>query len=574
MGGIDVSIIVTMIFEILIGGLVGLATYTYLHYLNKSKKIKKLQQKVEVQTAINADEKSTDIESVQWLNFVIKHWYLTVDQKLQEKIKELAQPTLDALIVPKPVTKVILESVSFGQSPPYIEGCRALRQKWPDNPNLETLQLVLGPRIESKEFKVKIQLKGLGRVSLTGFQFNGKLQVSILIDKDLPFPCIKHVYFTFIERPDINFDLSLGVIDVNLLPNVKSWLQNTIEELFSDSLVDPGRYLIDMTQEEMKMMLIFGVRKLKRTVLHLQIDISKDKVEQDNGKKRTIDCLLNVGGKDLKAEVAFYSTQKTCHVWYPIAAIQEEMCKRRCPGASCLKKINFSVSIRRSFGKDDKLAKMKIDVKGLIRDKTSILHKSSIQGENILLNVEAVSNELPYIPIRQNGIEVTDYAKYFNIPELTREDLNKCTSGLVYLHIHRATGLPAMDVRGSSDAYCKVKVNGEKLFKTHVITSKNPVFNYFEDFFVRNIIESDMSLEVMDHDKGSVNDEIGKVKIDLKDVAPKMVNQGFDIIGKNDKQVGILYITVIFRPIQLPPTSEDISNTFHNNLGAGTVKAE
>ena len=31
-----------------------------------------------------------------------------------------------------------------------------------------------------------------------------------------------------------------------------------------------------------------------------------------------------------------------------------------------------------------------------------------------------------------------------------------------------------------------------------------------------------MSLEVMDHDKGSVNDEIGKVKIDLKDVAPKV----------------------------------------------------
>ena len=61
--------------------------------------------------------------------------------------------------------------------------------------------------------------------------------------------------------------------DVNLLPNVKSWLQNTIEELLSDSLVDPGRYLIDMSQEEMKMMLIFGVRKLKRTVLHLQVMI-------------------------------------------------------------------------------------------------------------------------------------------------------------------------------------------------------------------------------------------------------------------------------------------------------------
>ena len=32
------------------------------------------------------------------------------------------------------------------------------------------------------------------------------------MDKNLPFPCIKHVYFTFTERPDIDFDLSLGVI--------------------------------------------------------------------------------------------------------------------------------------------------------------------------------------------------------------------------------------------------------------------------------------------------------------------------------------------------------------------------
>ena len=58
---------------------------------------------------------------------------------------------------------------------------------------------------------------------------------------------------------------------MNLLPNVKSWLQDTIEELVSDSLVDPGRYLIDMSGPEMDYMLIFGVRKLKRTVLQLQV---------------------------------------------------------------------------------------------------------------------------------------------------------------------------------------------------------------------------------------------------------------------------------------------------------------
>lgn len=546
-----------MWYEVVIGGLVGLATYMYLHYLNKNKQREQIKKSVQQLAARNEAEKSTEIEGMEWLNFILKHWYLTVDQKLQQYIKDIAQPTLDSLELPTPITGVTLESISFGQSPPFIEGCRALREKWEDNRNLETLELVLGPRIDSKEFEVKIQLKGLGCVSLTGFKFTGQLQVSILMDKNLPFPCVKHVYFTFKERPDIDFDLSLGVIDVNLLPNVKSWLQDTIEELVSDSLVDPGRYLVDMSGPEMDYMLIFGVRKLKRTVLQLQVDISKNKVEKHSDKKRKIQCVLNTGGKDFKSDVEFYRTKKTCHVWFPLAVLQEE--------------ISFSVNITRTFAKDDKLAEMIIDVNQLMRDRTKELHRSVRHDENIMLVVKATAYELPYIPIRQTGSEVKDYVKYFHIPELTRDDVNKCSSGLVYFHIHRATGLPAKDASGGSDPYCKVKVNGEKLFKTQTIYKNlNPVFNYFEDFFVQNIIESDVSLEIMDYDTTSGNDEIGRVRFNLKDVAPKMVNQCFDITTKDGKKAGLIYITVIFRPFQLPPISEDVSSTFHNNLGAVT----
>ena len=39
---------------------------------------------------------------------------------------------------------------------------------------------------------------------------------------------------------------------------------------------------------------------------------------------------------------------------------------------------------------------------------------------------------------------------------------------------------------------------------------------------MRNIIESDVSLEVMDYDTTSGNDEIGRVRFNLRDVAPKV----------------------------------------------------
>ena len=48
-------------------------------------------------------------------------------------------------------------------------------------------------------------------------------------------------------------------------------IMNQIEEVISDTLVDPGRFLIDMSEQKLKMMLIKGVRKLKRTVLHVQV---------------------------------------------------------------------------------------------------------------------------------------------------------------------------------------------------------------------------------------------------------------------------------------------------------------
>ena len=58
----------------------------------------------------------------------------------------------------------------------------------------------------------------------------------------------------------------------------------------------------------------------------LQVDISKNKMEQHNDKTRKIQCILNTGGKDFKSDVEFYRTQKTCHIWFPLAVLQEEVC--------------------------------------------------------------------------------------------------------------------------------------------------------------------------------------------------------------------------------------------------------
>lgn len=52
---------------------------------------------------------------------------------------------------------------------------------------------------------------------------------------------------------------------------MKNKLINMIEEVLSDTLVDPGRFLIEMKEPKMNMMLIKGVRKLKSTVVCIQV---------------------------------------------------------------------------------------------------------------------------------------------------------------------------------------------------------------------------------------------------------------------------------------------------------------
>lgn len=534
-----------------------MATYMYLHYLQKSKAARELATKVDHLAARNASEQSTKNESVEWINFLIKHWYLYCADKLEDQIKEIAQPLLDDMDFPSPVTGVILESFSFGQSPPHVEYAKTVRDKYVDDPTLQSLELVLGPRIRAEEFELKLHVKGIGNVVVKNVEFKGELEVVMLLDKKLPFPGIRHVYFTFQERPEINFDVSYGLVGMDVIPTIKTWILDTIEEVVSDTLVDPGRFLIDLSKQPPQTKMITGVRKLKRTALNIQVDLSTRKAVTKIQDKKVIRCDLSVGGRTQKSYIEFYSEHKTLHIWFPLTVLQEE--------------IRLIIKEENKFSADDTIAEMVVDVNSLVRERPREL--SRVQGSNMVLVVKATAFELPYIPIRQSHIEVTDFSEYFKNNTLTADHVRLCPGGLVYLHIHRACGLSIKDSRTkSSDPYCTIKVNGEKLFKTKVVDQNlNPVFNHFEDFFVSNAIQTKLTIEVFDHDKLTEKDEIGVVVLALGDIVPMMVNQGFSIVDKKGKKAGTLFLSVIFRPIHFAPASATVVNSLVNNLGDVTL---
>ena len=73
-------------------------------------------------------------------------------------------------------------------------------------------------------------------------------------------------------------------------------------------------------------------------------------MEQHNDKTRKIQCILNTGGKDFKSDVEFYRTQKTCHIWFPLAVLQEEVGCYFDISASSFSKV-FKPKVNRLFHK-------------------------------------------------------------------------------------------------------------------------------------------------------------------------------------------------------------------------------
>ena len=135
-----------------------------------------------------------------------------------------------------------------------------------------------------------------------------------------------------------------------MIPGLEDWVMNTVEDVVTDTLVNPGtwftfvefsrcyihgivifsplwafegqsdslshnnpgyfsnkiqkcadpwsisgRFYIDLSDGNVKPFLIKGVRKLKRTVLHLKIEVANQKKDRDSDKKKKIVFSLNTG---------------------------------------------------------------------------------------------------------------------------------------------------------------------------------------------------------------------------------------------------------------------------------------
>lgn len=150
------------------------------------------------------------------------------------------------------------------------------------------------------------------------------------------------------------------------------------------------------------------------------------------------------------------------------------------------------------------------------------------KGANIL-NLPIISNFVNWAIATAAGMYVAPKSLTLDIGKMLQGDsIQKETQalGVLFIRIHKATGLSKQDRRGSngggSDPYICVSFSkfGKPQYCTRVIQDDlNPVFEEFAALLVTpDIIKADeqLSLELWDSDRSSADDVVGKVELSIQ----------------------------------------------------------
>jgi len=111
----------------------------------------------------------------------------------------------------------------------------------------------------------------------------------------------------------------------------------------------------------------------------------------------------------------------------------------------------------------------------------------------------------------------------------------------------RARNLPAMDLNGLSDPYCKISLREKQVRTRTVYEDLNPIFE--EEFFFEGKKSGLLLVEVWDWDRFTADDFIGSVIIQLEklpeDFADWVILEGEK---KEDTSRGDLYLEIKYIP--------------------------
>jgi len=518
-----------------------------------------------------------DEETAEWLNFVLNRWWNFSEVSLCNLVRSSLNPVLD-YSKPSFIESMELTEFSFGKKTPFVKYVKVFENidenDSTDIPATEgnafkppvdmatrqrhLLVLVMDLCLHAPDTKIAINVRLGGKmvgadvdVSIEDVSLSGRVQIVFELDHLVPFPHMKSVAVTFLEKPDVDFDVRLmRAVQVMDIPMLKDFINALVMDSLTYALVDPGRIEVP---------------------LH---GVDPDELLSAAKKSTYADGVLTV---TLKGGMPEKHTDDQIWTSLQVGNLDEENTEKIQGGTTFEEsislliydlandKLNIEVRGKRTFGTKYSIAKYKMFLGSLGLEKKkrveTTLSKEGIRGSKLEVTLE-YTHLKPY----EVGSR-TDEQEFLDKYEKPTEE--SPVAGLLLVVVHSGEKLLAMDDDGYSDPYCIVTANREKVKTTpHVSGSVNPVWESVVEFMVKDFTKTTLSFLVYDRDvnwQGQSDDFMGSCNLEMSLDEPAIIKRKIDlkykVFGKKRSddtimKAGSLTVSAVFQPVESVAKSE------------------
>jgi len=518
-----------------------------------------------------------DEETAEWLNFVLNRWWNFSEVSLCNLVRSSLNPVLD-YSKPSFIEAMELTEFSFGKKTPFLKYVKVFENIDEDeSPNIPAsesnafsppsdmatrqrhlLVLVMDLCLHAPDAKIAIKVRLGGKmvgadvdVSIEDVSLSGRVQIVFEMDHLVPFPHMKSVSVTFLEKPDVDFDVRLmRAVQVMDIPMLKDFINALVMDSLTYALVDPGRIEVP---------------------LH---GVDPDELLSAAKKSTYADGILTV---TLKGGMSQKYTDDQIWTSLQVGNLDEKNTEKIQGGTTFEEsislliydlandKLNVEIRGKRTFGTKYSIAKYKMFLGSLGLEKKkkvdTTLSKEGIKGSKLEVTLEYTRLKAYEVSSRTPEEEFLE--KYEKPTE------ESPVSGLLLVVVHSGEKLLAMDDDGYSDPYCIVTANKEKVKTTpHVSGSVNPVWESVTEFLVKDFTKTSVSFLVYDRDvnwQGQSDDFMGSCNLEMTLEEPVVIKRKIElkykVFGKkrsddSTMNAGSLIVSAVFQPIESVGKSE------------------
>lgn len=510
-------------------------------------------------------------ESVEWLNFLLNRWWVfssyTIEQlvkkRLDERLWDIKPPFIDHL-----------ELITFttGEQTPHLrnvqvfecsEGAQSHKPATWISVNkppagldkMATYQLVIQSDVNmmSEDFRMIFRARVGSKKVNVGFdmaveelQVSGTLQAILHLSMDVPFPHVTKATISFCEKPDVTFNLRMmKALQMMEVPLLKTWIHTNVMEGLTKALVDPSN--VDLTLSKAGPVDFTHKPKKQRPAQGVLTVKVKGTPPKDAAATDVRYTVMKIGDRKRQTHDSPATDEWTdiCTFFIYSLGKEELLIKSKC------KRLLTSTTLEQ---KSINLSKFPFQVKNTVE--TTVDYKD---GSRLEL-------KLKYTALTPVNLETAEDGPKNTVTEV---------AGVMYVCIHGASNVRQADKTGASDPYCVLFSNRRRLLTTpYVMTTRNPRWESWVEFFVGDYSQSTFSFFVFDWDGSNTIDDdfLGVAHLSLRKeetcVVKRTLTLGYNRPDEGftpDKTCGQLTVSLVFRPVASVAKSErfrDVMDSF------------